>query len=202
MGELLEQIITHVRLLLGLSDCPWASSPTAPAQESMSKRVLKISIDTRVIRASGVLTASSPTAPAQESTSKRVLKIPIDTRVIRASGVFTGGQSAGSGGGMGQREGQKISLIFTFSTQKKRIPKIYTHHTIRPLLDIFSAKSDACNFFSLRDKCVRNFWRPEKPIDSRIIQAAYTGPYSIRRNIYKGPRCSSTRHALIHVAQW
>ena len=74
MGELLEQIITHVRLLLGLSDCPWASSPTAPAQESMSKRVLKISIDTRVIRASGVLTASSPTAPAQESTSKRVLK--------------------------------------------------------------------------------------------------------------------------------
>ena len=32
-----------------------------------------------------------------------------------------GDQYAGSGGGMGHREGQKISLIFTFSTPKKGV---------------------------------------------------------------------------------
>ena len=44
------------------SDCPRASSPTAPAQELISKKVLKSPIDTRVMRASGVLEGNNLSA--------------------------------------------------------------------------------------------------------------------------------------------
>ena len=47
---------------LSAADCPRASSPTAPAQELISKRGLKSLIDTRVMRASGVLEGNNLSA--------------------------------------------------------------------------------------------------------------------------------------------